>query len=90
MKRIGILILFLALLNDSMAQAPELFSFQSVIRGADEKLLANRDVTLRFSINQYDSLGATVFSEYHYLKTNSNGLMTARIGEGQLISGERV
>ena len=88
MKRIGILILFLALLNDSMAQAPELFSFQSVIRGADEKLLANRDVTLRFSINQYDSLGATVFSEHHYLKTNSNGLMTARIGEGQLISGD--
>jgi len=88
MKRIGILILILASLNDVIAQSPELFSFQSVIRGSDEKLLANQDVTLRFSINQFDSLGTTVFSELHYLKTNSNGLMTARIGEGQFVSGD--
>ena len=88
MKRIGILILILVSLNDVIAQSPELFSFQSVIRGSDEKLLANQDVTLRFSINQFDSLGTTVFSELHYLKTNSNGLMTARIGEGQFVSGD--
>ena len=88
MKRILMFLLALASLNDVIAQSPELFSFQSVIRGSDEKLLANQDVTLRFSINQFDSLGTTVFSELHYLKTNSNGLMTARIGEGQFVSGD--
>ena len=88
MKRILMFLLALASLNDVIAQSPELFSFQSVIRGSDEKLLANQDVTLRFSINQFDSLGTTVFSELHYLRTNSNGLMTARIGEGQFVSGD--
>ena len=88
MKRLLMFLLVLASLNDVIAQSPELFSFQSVIRGSDEKLLANQDVTLRFSINQFDSLGTTVFSELHYLRTNSNGLMTARIGEGQFVSGD--
>ncbi len=87
MKRLLLFVCFILLGNALLAQAPHLFSFQSVIRDKDELLVTNKEVVMRFSINQYDSLGTTVFSEFHYVFTNSNGLMTAQIGSGENIIG---
>jgi hypothetical protein len=87
LKRFLVFVCFILLGDALLAQAPHLFSFQSVIRDKDELLVTNKEVVMRFSINQYDSLGATVFSEYHYVFTNSNGLMTAQIGSGENIIG---
>lgn len=87
MKRFLLFVCFILLGDALLAQAPHLFSFQSVIRDKDELLVTNKEVVMRFSINQYDSLGTTVFSEYHYVFTNSNGLMTAQIGSGENIIG---
>lgn len=87
MKRFLLFVCFILLGDALLAQAPHLFSFQSVIRDKDELLVTNKEVVMLFSINQYDSLGATVFSEYHYVFTNSNGLMTAQIGSGENIIG---
>ena len=63
-------------------QAPEKFTYQSVIKNSSGYLLKNQEIGLRISILFNSSNGMSVYSEEHSVESNSNGLVTLIIGEG--------
>jgi uncharacterized protein (TIGR02145 family) len=69
------------------AQAPQKFSFQSVIRNSGGQLLANQQVGIKISVLQGSENGIVVFAERHTPITNANGLASLQIGGGTLLNG---
>ena len=70
-----------------MAQAPNLLSYQAVVRNAANQLVINQNVGVKFSILKSSATGAVVYAETQNSTTNSNGLFTTNIGSGTVISG---
>ena len=66
----------------AFAQAPEKFTYQSVIKNSSGYLLKNQEIGLRISILFNSSNGISIYSEEHRVESNSNGLVTLIIGEG--------
>jgi len=64
----------------STAQAPQQFSFQGVARGADGKILVNKNITIGFDIHQGSANGPAIFQEVHNTSTNANGIFNLQIG----------
>lgn len=89
MKRFNILAgLFLLMAAPALvAQAPNMFKYQSVIRDNSGEILANKTVSLRFSILQDSETGISVFKEMHNVATNNLGLVSVNIGQGTPILG---
>jgi hypothetical protein len=77
----------LALALSLSAQAPARFSYQSVVRNPANLLVSNGPVGLEVKIRQGSVSGTVVYHETHALTSNSNGLITAEIGSGQVVSG---
>ena len=71
----------------SVAQSPQKFSYQAVIKDAKGNVVANRTVSVCISVLQGASGGLDVYKESHSVKTNSNGLMSLQIGDGLPING---
>ena len=71
----------------AMAQAPQQFSYQAVVRDASGRLAANQAVGVRISIINGGVTGNAVYVETHNVTTNSNGLFTLNIGAGSVQSG---
>ncbi len=69
------------------AQAPGLFSYQAVIRDGSGTLVTNTSIGLELKIRQGSSTGTVVYSETQKQNSNANGLVTAQIGAGTVISG---
>jgi uncharacterized protein (TIGR02145 family) len=80
-----VLIHFIAII--ALAQAPQKFSYQSVIRNAGNQLVANQSVGIKISVLQGSANGAAVYAETHSPLTNANGLATLEIGGGAVQSG---
>ena len=71
----------------AMAQAPEKFSYQAVVRNANNALVTNAPVSVRVSILQGSVTGSIVYMEMHTVPTNANGLLTIEIGGGTVQQG---
>ena len=69
------------------AQAPQSFTYQSVIRNASNELLASTSVGTRISLVQGSVNGTVVYSETHNAATNNNGLLSLVIGGGTVQTG---
>lgn len=83
-------LLLLALLfigNLSIAQSPQKFTYQSVIRDAAENLIQNSNIGIQISIRQGNPMGAVIYQEQHTVTTNQNGLATLEIGTGNIVTG---
>jgi uncharacterized protein (TIGR02145 family) len=74
----------------AIAQAPQKFSYQSVIRNSGNQLVANQSVGVKISILQGSATGIAVYAETHSPLTNANGLATLEIGGGAVLSGNFV
>ena len=70
-----------------LSQAPEKFSFQAVVRNTSNQLVANQEIGLKISILQGSSNGAVAFSEVHSPITNSQGLLSIQVGNGNNVFG---
>ncbi|HLU86944.1 MAG TPA: hypothetical protein VKZ44_04250 [Taishania sp.] len=70
-----------------LSQAPQNFTYQSVIRDAANSLVVNNSVGTKISILQGTTNGNVVYSETHTASTNSNGLLSLVIGAGTVQSG---
>jgi uncharacterized protein (TIGR02145 family) len=66
----------------SLAQAPDLISYQAVVRDATNELVKNETIALRMSILQGSASGTEVFTETHSVSSNDNGLVSLQIGGG--------
>ncbi len=71
----------------AMAQAPEKFTYQAVVRNASNALVANTLVGVRVSILQGGASGSAVYMETQAATTNANGLVTLSIGGGNVQQG---
>ncbi len=74
----------------AMAQAPEKFTYQAVVRNASNVLVTNAPVGVRVSILQGSASGNAVYVETHTASTNANGLLTIEIGGGTAQQGSFV
>ena len=69
------------------AQAPQSFSYQAVVRGANNAFVVNKQVGVRVSILHGSEFGASIYVESHTPTTNANGLVSLSIGLGKIING---
>ncbi|MBK8805454.1 MAG: fibrobacter succinogenes major paralogous domain-containing protein [Bacteroidales bacterium] len=63
------------------AQAPDKLNYQAVIRDSNNKLLSNKQVSLKISVLEGEAKNV-VYTENISSKTNENGLVSAMIGTG--------
>ncbi len=70
-----------------LAQAPQKFSYQTVIRNSGGQLLTNQQVGIKISVLQGTENGIVVFAERHIPTTNANGLASLQIGTGTVLNG---
>jgi hypothetical protein len=83
MKKILLTLLtFVSLSTLSLAQAPEKFSYQAVIRDPSSNLVANQIIGVQMKIRQGLVTGTVVYSETFLISTNSYGLINLEIGNG--------
>ena len=75
------------LFNSASAQAPSGFTYQSVLRDANNDLIINTAVGTQISILQTTAGGTAVYVETHTASTNANGLLTLQVGAGSAQSG---
>ncbi len=82
MKKIllnGIILLFSISL---LAQSPNYFNYQSVIRDNSGELIKNQNVSFRISIISGTETGPDVYQESHSVESNDFGLCNLKIGNG--------
>ena len=87
MKKIYTLLSAVLLSASLWAQAPQSFSYQAVVRRANNALVIDKVVGMKVSILQGSENGTVVYSESHSSKSNSNGLVSVEIGTGNVLSG---
>ncbi|TAF74661.1 MAG: hypothetical protein EAZ53_08440 [Bacteroidetes bacterium] len=87
MKKKIAIITILATTVISLAQSPNKFSYQAVVRNSAGTLINNGSVGVRISIIQGSANGTTIYAESHTASTNANGLFTLSVGAGNPISG---
>jgi hypothetical protein len=77
--------------NQKMApvpSAPEQISYQAVVRGSDNAIVANQAVGMRISVLQNTADGTAVYVETQTPTTNANGLLSIYIGAGTPVGSE--
>ena len=82
MKTIFTILISLILNLSIIAQSPNKFSYQAVIRNTANELVTNRQVGMQISILQGSVTGTPVYAETHSPNTNANGLVSVEIGGG--------
>jgi uncharacterized protein (TIGR02145 family) len=90
MKKAITLFMFTLACGMIYSQAPDMMSYQAVIRDAEDNLVSNQTVGMKISILAYSPQFGTseeLFSETHSAKTNDNGLVTVIIGTGTAVLG---
>lgn len=75
-------LILLILATKLVAQIPEKISYQAIIRDSQNILVSNQTIGIKLSILQGTITGNIVYTEYHSLNTNINGLLTLNIGTG--------
>lgn len=89
MKKLFTVLAAILLTVSVFAQAPQIMSYQAVIRNATNNLVASHDIGMRVSILQGSETGIEVFKEIYNPnpQTNANGLVTIEIGNGVPLIG---
>ncbi len=89
MKKLTLtLALILVAITTILAQVPQSFKYQAVVRDDEGGIQKNKLVSFRISILSDSPLGNTVYEETHYqYATNEFGIVTLNIGEGTVVSG---
>ncbi|MBQ0113933.1 MAG: hypothetical protein KBT03_12460 [Bacteroidales bacterium] len=82
-----LLVLLLCAVNVVFAQAPQMFTYQAVVRNASGQLIGNQIVGVKISILQGSVTGLPVYEETHLSTTNTNGLLTISVGNGNVQTG---
>lgn len=83
---LGLLLAFLVV-NTVLAQSPERFKYQAVLRDATGNILPNTPVTVFIDILQGSASGTSVYNESHSLTTTAQGVINLDIGGGTVNSG---
>ena len=84
----SILFLFFSMIHFiGFGQAPDLISYQAIIRNSNNELVSNVSVGMRISILRGSAADVLLYQEEHSEKTNLNGLVYLNIGSGAPLFG---
>ena len=84
----SILFLFFSMISIvGFSQAPDLISYQTIIRNSNNELVSNVPVGVRISILSGSAADVLWYQEEHKVSTNLNGLAYLNIGSGTLLFG---
>ncbi len=84
----SILFLFFSMISiNGFAQAPNLISYQTIIRNSNNELVSNVPVGVRISILSGSAADVLWYQEEHKVTTNLNGLAYFNIGSGTILFG---
>jgi hypothetical protein len=86
-KKILLLAAFAAFFFIGLAQVPDAFNYQAVVRNNSGEVMANQNVSFRISILQGSESGSVLYAETHTVSTNAFGLVNLKVGNGTLVSG---
>ncbi|HRH68314.1 MAG TPA: hypothetical protein PLB89_02290 [Flavobacteriales bacterium] len=86
-RSLGAGVILLLAATSLRAQAPVRFSYQAVVRDANDDVLADMPVGMRISILQGSINGTAVYVETHTPSTNASGLVSVQVGAGAVQSG---
>ena len=86
-RKLSLFLIFYFVATSTFAQAPDMMSYQAVVRNANGTLISEKPVGIRISILQKTDVGNSVYIETHTANTNKNGLVTIKIGGGTVVSG---
>ena len=70
-----------------MAQPPQSFMYQSILRNRNGNTLGYQRITAKVSILKSSTTGTAVFEETHSSTSDAFGVITLPIGEGTAVSG---
>ncbi len=87
MKKVFIVLILSVVSLSILAQSPEMFSYQAVVRDNSDQLVTNQIVDVRIKILKGSEVGTEVYVETHSPLTNDNGLISFEIGGGNIASG---
>ena len=89
MKKISLLLTFcLAILTVAQAQIPpQAMNYSAVARNAAGQPIATSTIGIQISILKTSALGAVMYSENHFVNTDSFGLFNLIVGAGAVQSG---
>jgi hypothetical protein len=83
MKRLLLLsILLIAIAGQMLAQTPDAFQYQAVIRDSEGNIRANENITVSISLLQGAADGNEVYAEIHDVSTSDKGLVNLAVGQG--------
>ncbi len=83
MQKIFTVLLFCTISLSILAQAPQSFNYQAVLRNQAGEPLSSEEVTVKVDILKGTAAGTEVFSETHNVSTNEFGLVNLKIGSLQ-------
>jgi hypothetical protein len=86
-KSITFLIFMVSLLYSVTIVAQQGINYKALIKDANNAVVANTPVTVKFSIIQEIILQISVYQETHTPTTDANGIIIINIGEGAVNSG---
>jgi hypothetical protein len=69
------------------AQVPQKFNYQAVVRNNAGAIVANQNVSIRFTVRDGSAAGTPQYSERHATTTNAYGLINLQVGSGTVVSG---
>jgi len=78
---------FILLSINLLAQAPQAFKYQAVIRDGDGNFVSNQTVGLRITIHKAEVERLTVYQETHQAMTNDFGMVNLDVGYGIPVVG---
>ncbi|MDA0196386.1 MAG: hypothetical protein O2887_17065 [Bacteroidetes bacterium] len=87
MKKGVLCVSFVLMSLGLLAQAPQQFSYQVVVRDAGGNLLPGTTVGMKISILQGSATGTVVYAETHSTTTGAGGLASLAVGSGTVVSG---
>jgi len=88
MRKINTLIIALLLVVGSIAQSPQAFRYQAIVRGEAGNVLTNNPVGLKISMVEGNRDGMAKYVETHTLHSDPNGMINLVIGEGRTEMGD--
>lgn len=80
MKNILYFLTFLFFSSGVLAQAPQVFNYQAVLRGEAGQPMASEQVSVQIDLKAGSPEGTVVFTETHDTQTNAFGLINLQIG----------
>ena len=88
MKRISVIAILTFLVLSLMAQFPEQFNYQAIMRNQQGEVITNSVVRIQFSIVIGTAFGMIRYQEEFTPATNEQGLVCLKIGTGDVLMGD--